>query len=228
MEKARNSNRSFDMPQRQTTRVSVWRAQGKILGACSRRLFPTALYLAHPWARRQRSTSCIRAVVLALLMLGVSSGVSHAGDLSLLINGKAFHIDPPAGKQFNERNWGAGIQYDFDPQGRNKNWIPLAMVSGFQDSYKNPSYYAGGGLMRRFVPFSSLNSFHVDTGVVAFFMTREDYKDNHPFFGMLPVLSVGTQRVSLNLTYVPKVHPKMVQLVFIQLKVALGRNKNEH
>ena len=211
MEKARKSNRSFDLPQRQTTPVSPWRAQGKILlGNCSMRC----------------STSCIHAVV-ALFMLGLSSSATHAGDLSLLINGKAFHINSPAGTQFNERNWGAGIQYDFDPIGRNKNWIPLATASGFQDSYKNPSYYAGGGLMRRFVPFSSLNNLHVDAGVVAFFMTREDYKDNDPFFGMLPVLSVGTKRVSLNLTYVPKVHPKMVQLVFIQLKVALGKNKNE-
>ena len=212
MEKARKSNRSFDLPPRQATPISLWRVQGKILlGNCSKHC----------------SIFCIYAVV-ALLTLGLSSGASHAGDLSLLINGKAFHINAPAGKEYNERNWGAGIQYDFDPIGRNKQWRPLAMASGFQDSFKNPSYYAGGGLVRRFVPFSSLNNFHVDTGVVAFFMTREDYNNNNPFFGMLPVLSVGTQRVSLNLTYVPKVHPKMVQLVFIQLKVSLGRNKNEH
>ncbi len=164
-------------------------------------------------------------ILLALLTLSLSSAASYAGDLNLLINGKAFHINAPAGTQFNERNWGAGVQYDFDPIGRNKNWIPLAMASGFQDSFKNPSYYAGGGLMRRFLPFSSLNNFHVDAGVVAFFMTREDYKDNDPFFGMLPALSIGTQRVSLNLTYVPKVHPKMVQLIFIQLKVGLGKAK---
>ncbi len=210
MEKARKSNRSFDLPPRQATRISLWRVQGKILlGNCFKHC----------------SISCIYAVV-ALLTLGLSSGASQAGDLSLLINGKAFHINSPAGTQFNERNWGAGIQYDFDAIGQNKNWMPLATASGFQDSYKNPSYYAGGGLVRRFVPFSSLNNFHVGTGVIAFFMTREDYRDNNPFFGMLPVLSLGTQRVSLNLTYVPKVHPKMVQLVFIQLKVGLGRIKN--
>lgn len=208
MEKAGTSNRSFDLPRRLATRVSAWRTQGKIsLGNCFMHC----------------STSRMHAVV-ALIMLGLISSASYAGDLSLLINGKAFHINAPAGRHFNESNWGAGVQYDFDAIGKNKNWIPLAMASGFQDSFKNPSYYAGGGVMRRFLPFSS-NNFHVDAGVVAFFMTREDYNDNNPFFGALPALSMGTQRVSLNLTYVPKVHPKMVQLIFIQLKVGLGRAK---
>lgn len=164
-------------------------------------------------------------ILLVMLMLGIGSNAAHAGELSLLVNGTALHINVPAGKQFNERNWGAGIQYDFDPIGKNKNWIPLVTAAGFQDSYKNPSYYAGGGLVRRYAPFTSLDKFHVDAGVVAFLMTREDYKDNEPFFGMLPVLSIGTQRVSLNLTYVPKVHPKMVELVFIQLKIGLGKAK---
>ncbi len=161
----------------------------------------------------------------ALAMTALVSTGAQAGDLSLLINGKAIHIDPPANKNYNENNWGAGIQYDFDAIGQNKNWVPFATISGFKDSLKEPSYYAGAGLVRRYVPLSSYDALHVDAGLVAFFMTRKDYKDNQPFFGMLPVLSVGNQRVAINMTYVPKVDPKMVALVFIQLKVTLGAIK---
>ena len=159
----------------------------------------------------------------ALAMCALVSVGAQAGDFSLLVNGKAIHINPPQGRNYNERNWGAGVQYDFDAIGQNKNWVPFATVSGFKDSFKHPSYYAGGGIVRRFVPLSSYDTLHVDTGVVAFFMTREDYRHNHPFFGMLPVLSVGTRRVAINMTYVPKVQPKMVSLVFIQLKITFGR-----
>lgn len=160
--------------------------------------------------------------IAALVLTALTGGGAQAGDLSLLLNGKAIHINAPANKNYNESNWGAGMQYDFKAVGQDKNWIPFATVSGFKDSLKEPSYYAGGGIVRRYHPLSSFDTLHVDAGLVGFFMTRKDYKDNQPFFGMLPVLSVGTPRVAVNMTYVPKVDPKMVALVFIQLKVTLG------
>jgi hypothetical protein len=169
--------------------------------------------------RGVRTAAKVMSALALYMLVGASA---QAGEFSLLLNGKAIHIKPPAGHHYNERNWGAGVQYDFDAIGQNKNWIPFATASGFKDSFEHPSYYAGGGIVRRFAPLSS-ESLHVDAGVVAFFMTRQDYKDNQPFFGMLPVLSVGTKRVAVNMTYVPKVQPKMVSLVFIQLKVTLGK-----
>ena len=54
-------------------------------------------------------------------------------------------------------------------------------------------------------------------------MTRKGYKDNQPFLGMLPAFSVGTKRVSVNMTYIPKVDPKAVPLWFFQLKISLGK-----
>jgi hypothetical protein len=171
---------------------------------------------------------CVTAagkLMSALALTALVSASAQAGDLSLLVNGKAMHIAAPASKNYNERNWGAGVQYDFDAIGQNKNWIPFATASGFKDSFNQPSYYAGGGYTRRFIPLSSYDTLHVDAGFMAFFMTREDYKNNHPFFGMLPVMSVGTKRVAINMTYVPKVQPKMVSLVFIQLKITLGTIK---
>lgn len=158
----------------------------------------------------------MRIVILLLSML-LSSAV-QAGQASLLINGKALHLDKIGNEKYNEKNWGAGFQYDFEMT--NNKWVPFITASGFADSYKNPSYYAGGGALRRFAVTDDL---HIDAGVIAFFMTREDFNDNKPFFGALPVISFGTDRVSVNVTYIPKVDPKMVPLLFFQLKIGLGK-----
>lgn len=141
-----------------------------------------------------------------------------AGNLSLLINGKAIHLEEKPGVTYNERNWGAGLQYDFDPvaQGR---WVPFLTASGFSDSNENPSYYAGGGAMRRYAVGPDSWDAHAELGIVAFLMTRKNFNDGDPFFGALPVASVGTERVALNMTYIPKVDPKMVPILFFQIKV---------
>lgn len=91
------------------------------------------------------------------------------------------------------------------------------MASGFIDSNKNPSYYAGGGAMRRF----QYNAVHFDLGAIGFLMTRKGYKNDHPFIGVLPAFSVGTEKISLNMTYIPKVEPKAVALWFFQIKIRL-------
>jgi hypothetical protein len=167
------------------------------------------------WLRR------ISAALVAALALGVGS--ANADELHLLVNGKAFHIHPPEGSNFNERNWGWGLQYDYVTP--NAKWMPFLQASGFKDSFRNWSYYAGGGLMRHLVPEAGTNDLRVDIGAIAFLMTRKDYKDDKPFFGILPALSVGTDRVALNVTYVPKVEPKMVALWFVQLKIRIAEFK---
>jgi len=161
----------------------------------------------------------ILALVVAVLLSTPISGEVEAGELHALINGKAAHLDTIPGTTFNENNWGGGIQYDFDPW--NDDWIPFLNVSGFSDSNSNPSYYAGGGLMRRFILSEELDNLHVDLGAVAFLMTRKGYRNNRPFFGGLPVASIGTDRIAINVTYIPKVDPKMVQLLFFQLKIKI-------
>lgn len=158
---------------------------------------------------------------LIATLFWLSSLPADAGQLSLIVNGKAFHFDTPSGQNFNEENWGAGLQYDFDAIGENKNWVPFLTASGFKDSFENPSYYAGGGIMRRYRFNEASLPVNVDVGVIAFFMTREDFHDNQPFPGILPVLSLGTDRVALNITYIPRVDPKMVPLMFLQLKIGL-------
>jgi hypothetical protein len=171
--------------------------------------------------RHARSASLRRVwyLVVALLLATVAPGAG-AGELSLLVNGVARHVDVPAGKEFNERNWGSGLQYDFDRS--EDNWVPFLSVSGFKDSFSDMSYYAGGGVMRRFDIAPSLDNFYLDIGAVAFVMTRQTYKDNDPFLGALPAFTIGTAHFAVNISYVPKVHPKLVPLWFFQLKIPLG------
>jgi hypothetical protein len=143
--------------------------------------------------------------------------VAAANELSVLINGKAVHMSGSTNNTLNERNWGLGLQYDWDRV--SKNWIPFATASGLRDSNGNPSYYAGTGVMHRL----QFENTHFDVGAVGFFMTRKGYRNGDPFVGVLPAFSVGYKSVALNITYVPKVDPKAVPLWFFQFKISLGQ-----
>ncbi len=154
------------------------------------------------------------AILLMLLCLTASQPVL-AGTWNIILNGKAIHLTtPPGGVTYNESNLGAGFQYDFDEiDGK---WVPFITASGFKDSFEENSYNAGGGAMRR---FKFGNGWHFDAGIYAFAMTRKDYKNNSPFLGILPVASMGTDMISVNMTYIPKVSPKFARILFFQLKI---------
>lgn len=158
------------------------------------------------------------ALLLILLNLSVSQ-TTLAGQLSALINGKAIHMNTKSNTNYNEENWGAGAQYEFGNY--DDKWIPFTAVSGFLDSSKNPSYYLGGGYVRRFMLSERLDQLHFDIGLIGFFMSRKDYRDGDLFPGVLPMLSFGTRTASVNITYVPEVAPKMVELWFFQLKLTV-------
>ncbi len=165
-----------------------------------------------------------RALTLALSLVPVlhisPAATVSAGELSLLINGKAIHMNVPPDQTLNENNWGGGLQYDFPRHV--SGWLPFLTASGFKDSLKNPSYYAGGGFLRRLYRSGGRENFYLDAGLVGFLMVREDYKDMRPFPGILPVVSIGADRLALNITYIPDVRPKMVPLWFFQLKLNLS------
>ena len=157
------------------------------------------------------------AIIFCCLLVVPLSAL--AGQLSWIINGKAIHLGEPAGTHFNEKNWGFGFQYDYDLV--NGKWLPYVTASGFRDSLRNPSYYVGSGYLRRYhLNLTKARTLNVDVGAIAFLMTREDFKHNRPFPGILPVASIGTDKIAVNLTYIPKVHPKLVPLWFFQLKIA--------
>jgi len=168
----------------------------------------------HGIRRKIRGAFFFQTMIIAASS-GIFASSAVADEISLLINGKAIHINAPSGENLNESNWGAGFEYDWAPVFQNR-WVPFAMASGFSDSNKNPSYYAGGGVLRR---FETDNGLRLDIGVIGFAMTRKGYKDDKPFLGALPAFSVGTKHFAVNMTYIPKVDPKMVALFFFQLKI---------
>lgn len=166
-------------------------------------------------ASRRISLRAIFARILATAAC-LTTTPAAADELSLLINGKAIHLGDSPSQNLNEKNWGLGLQYDWERA--NDKWRPFATVSEFRDSNNNTSYYAGGGALYRF----QFDSAHVDVGGIGFLMTRKNYKNGDPFIGILPALSIGTKNVALNITYVPKVEPKAVPLWFFQLKITLS------
>lgn len=147
--------------------------------------------------------------IIAVFMLMSSA---HADELYLVLNGKAIHS---GNTNYNEKNWGLGFEYDFKPRGT---WVPFVAASSFKDSNNQTSNYAGGGYKYRIPLDSDPQGWRMDVGAIAFLMTRKDVRNNKPFIGALPFVSIGTARVMLNATYIPKVSPKTVSLFYFQLK----------
>ncbi len=182
----------------------------------TKQALPRIVKLTHCMPATLRQLCAMLAMMAAIF----AATPAQAGSLYAIANGIADHLDAaPNGAKLNEQNWGAGFQYDFEPW--HEHWIPFITATGFQDSNFNPSFYAGGGIMRRFMLSEELDKLHLDAGLVAFLMTRKDFRNNRPFFVALPALTFGTDHLAINATYIPKVHPKMVALFYYQLKIKL-------
>lgn len=160
------------------------------------------------------------ALFITLLISSISSRLEAAtmdGGYNMILNGRSVHLsEPPPGSKFNENNFGSGLQYDFPRQYGSK-WVAFTTSSAFYDSFNNISYYAGGGESRRFY---LRGGWHADVGYVGFLMARKDFDNYSPFPGVLPVASIGTRNISMNITYVPPVHEGLAELLFFQLKIA--------
>jgi len=165
-----------------------------------------------------RSISIYLLNITMLIFAACFEDNAHADGLSLLINGKTFHQEQPKTTHFNENNLGIGLQYEYALY--NDKWIPYLMISGFRDSYKRNSFHAGGGMLRRFSLARIKKEWHFDAGIIGFVMTRKDHHNRKPFPGVLPAFSLGTDKISINASYVPKVEPKMIPLWFLQLKIS--------
>jgi hypothetical protein len=153
----------------------------------------------------------------------VCGAAQAEGSWDIVLNGHSVHVN--AEREWNEDNWGLGIEHEFTGEGR---WVKVALANGFKDSAGEPSYMAGGGLKRRFRMFSDHAYF--DVGFIGFLMTREDVNHNQPFPGVLPALTFGAKRIAINVTYLPEaavdrvtsaqlVDPNMKGVFFIQLKL---------
>lgn len=161
----------------------------------------------------------------AALLASLASTSCFAGDLSTVINGKSFHIGSE--KSWNEANYGLGFEYQVDTNSR---WKPVLMANGFRDSERNMSYMVGGGLHRTVWQSQQLGGLHLDLGLNAFLMTREDVDDGRPFPGLLPSLTVGNRVMGFNVGYLPRsavqsvANPRTMDrdlkgVAFVQLKI---------
>jgi hypothetical protein len=167
----------------------------------------------------------IACQTLAALLICTAASSALAGQFSAVINGKSFHVG--ASEDWNEGNYGLGIEYQFATETR---WKTVMMANAFKDSNDAMSYMVGGGLHRNLFASEKLAGFYVDLGINAFMMTREDVNDNRPFPGVLPSLTVGNRYVGVNLTYLPSaaveemydarmLDDSMNGIVFLQLKL---------
>jgi hypothetical protein len=123
---------------------------------------------------------------MGLGFFGVSA---NADELSVLLNGKAIHLDEQSDVHYNENNWGAGFQYDMAPI--EETLVPFVTFSGFKDSNKNTSYYGGGGLLHRVKFEWGKTPMHFDAGAIVFLMKRKGFHDGDLFPGILPAFFAG-------------------------------------
>ena len=164
-----------------------------------------------------------------VLLVVAPTSPAIADKLSLVVNGISYHVD--SSYDWNENNFGLGVEYQFSSQSR---WKTVTMANGFRDSNDEMSYMVGAGLHRRLVESERLAGFYLDVGLNAFLMTRKDVNDNRPFPGVLPSLTVGNRHMGINLTYLPKTavqdvleadmaDPTIDGILFMQFKVSVDR-----
>lgn len=151
--------------------------------------------------------------IVTVIFIFTFSQQIFADSLNLVVNGKAFHQQK---KNFNEENWGLGFEYNFE---EDKKWIAFINGGFFKDSNSNRSNYLGGGMKRRFL---LTGDWHIDGGLTAFVMTRKGFKNNDPFLGALPYISVGTKKIAVNATYIPSISPKFAAVIFLQVSFTLS------
>lgn len=157
----------------------------------------------------------MRLFAVLMLVLGIQLSAG-ADELHVVLNGKAIHLDSG---NYNEKNWGAGVNYDWEPK---DNWVKFVHASYFKDSSYNTSKYIGGGMKRRWSLDDEQDGWRVDLGAIAFLMTRKDYKNNDPFPGILPFAALSKGPVTVNMTYIPSVSPKHKELLYFQLMVRIA------
>lgn len=176
-----------------------------------------------------KSNALLFCVAAMLVALPISP--THAGGFSAVVNGKSVHFN--SSYEWNENNYGVGLEYQLDSNPTSA-WKKVVMANGFRDSTDNMSFMAGAGLHRRLFETDRLAGFYVYAGLNAFLMTRDDVNGSKPFPGILPSVSVGNDRVGLNLSYMPKkaieqstgakfVDPTLSGILFLQFKVSLDQ-----
>lgn len=123
------------------------------------------------------------------------------GDYSLIANGASKHLDTDY--DYNEVNPGLGLLAEKDGK--------FFTVGGYKNSHDKNSFYAGGGLKKRFG-----RDYYIEPGIFGGAFTGYDEALTP---AILPMLSVGKNGVgALNAMYAPKVKDKPA-VVMLNLSV---------
>jgi Antimicrobial peptide resistance and lipid A acylation protein PagP len=134
--------------------------------------------------------------------------------LMIQLPGMSHHFDEPTdshgqpipGAQFNERNWGIGIQIERAMTGDWDQWVTKASFGVMKDSLNAMGAYAGYTWQKRLV---NNESYSVDLGGGAFLFYRTlQFDGPHQWVpAVLPVLSAEHKglRLGVNLVAVPRV-----------------------
>ena len=120
------------------------------------------------------------------------------------INGKSRHQGESAGKGYNENNYGFGVTGAKEKEGL----VKLLTTGGYKNSYNDPSFYAGGGLAKRF----QAGDYYADIGGVAGGVTGYD-KTLSPLAAFL--LSLGkkdTARINMMLAPPSEDSPSLIMM----------------
>jgi Antimicrobial peptide resistance and lipid A acylation protein PagP len=134
--------------------------------------------------------------------------------LTIQLPGMSHHFDQPTdshgqpipGREFNERNWGIGIQIERAMTGDWDQWVTKASFGLMKDSLDAMGAYAGYTWQKRLV---DRESYSVDLGGGAFLFYRTlQFDGPHQWIpAVLPVLSAQHKSLGLgiNLVAVPRV-----------------------
>ncbi|HEY6353188.1 MAG TPA: hypothetical protein VIY30_01750 [Burkholderiaceae bacterium] len=134
--------------------------------------------------------------------------------LMIQLPGLSHHFDEPTdshghpipGREFNERNWGVGIQIERAMTGDWDQWVTKASLGVMKDSLDAMGVYAGYTWQKRVL---NSESYSVDLGGGAFLFYRTlQFDGPHQWIpAVLPVLSAEHKglRLGINLVAVPRV-----------------------
>jgi hypothetical protein len=147
-------------------------------------------------------------VAASALLLASSAAAQRDPAFYLHLNGLSYHLNR---RDLNERNWGVGFTYEFNPADR---WVWSADGDFFRDSFDDPSGYLGGALRHRWDWF--------DAGLLGFVMYRETAGNaigTKVFPGVLPFIEFGTARVRIRSAYIPRVTGREDEAITFQLLI---------
>jgi hypothetical protein len=149
-------------------------------------------------------------VAFALAFAASARAEDRDGQWLLHLNGASHHFNRD---DLNERNWGAGATYEFNPTAK---YVWALDGDYFRDSFGDPSGYIGGSWRRRFR--------FVDIGLIGFVMYRETARERigtRIFPGALPFIEAGGRRLRVRAAYIPAVTGRDDEALTFQLLIRL-------